>query len=98
MTHSLENFIGQADVVFPNGFISKAFLLGPPDARPVELLAQYLVSEICGLYSSESNDQANLDRIIAGLDVAASNLEDVTRCFRELRAAGGCGSMVINRT
>lgn len=87
MTHTLNYYIGQANMVFPNGFISKAFQHKPPDARPVELLAQYLVSEICDLYSSESDDQANLNRIIAGLDVAASNLEDVTRCFRELRAA-----------
>lgn len=86
MTHSLENFIGKAGVVFPDGFIEQAFELESSDARPVELLAQYLVSEIRDLYSSRSDDQANLNRIIAGLDVAASNLEDVTRCFRELRA------------
>lgn len=74
-------------MVFPNGFVKQAFRLRPLEARPVELLAQYLVAEICDLYSSESDDQANLNRIIANLDVAASNLEDVTRCFRELRAA-----------
>lgn len=87
MTHSLENFIGQANAVFPDSFVEKAFQLEPSDARPVELLARYLVAEICDLYSSKSDDQANLNRIIADLCVAASNLEDVTRCFRELRAA-----------
>lgn len=87
MTHSLESLIGQANAAFPDGFIEQAFEHEPSDARPVELLAHYLVAEICDLYSSESDDPANLNRIIAGLGVAASNLEDVTRCFRKLRAA-----------
>ncbi len=56
MTHSLENFIGQANAVFPDSFVEKAFQLEPSDARPVELLARYLVAEICDLYSSKSDD------------------------------------------
>ena len=80
-------FIGEADTVFPNGYVDTAYRVQPSAVRPVELLARYLVSEISDLYNLESDDQTNLTRIIANLDVSAAHLADVTECFRELRAA-----------
>lgn len=74
MTQTLENLILEASTVFPDGFFLTEYQRGPPDQRPVELLAQYLVAEICGLYSPTSDDHANLARVITNLDIAAANL------------------------
>lgn len=87
MTQTLENLILEASTVLPDGFFLTEYQRGPPDLRPVELLAQYLVAEICGLYSSASDDHANLARLITNLEIAGANLEEITRCFRELRRA-----------
>lgn len=96
MAHTLENLVLEASTVFPDGFILTEYQRGPPDARPIELFAQYLVAEICGLYSSASDDHANLSRVITNLDIAAANLEEVTRCFHELRRASEADTIGIH--
>lgn len=87
MSHALGYFIDEANTVFPDTYVRAAYRAQLSAVRPVELLARYLVSEISDLYSLESDDQTNLTRIIANLDVSAAHLADVTECFRELRAA-----------
>lgn len=87
MARTLENLIFEADSVFPGGFLMEQYQQQPSLLRPVELQAQYLVAEIRDLYSPTSDDQANLLRLIANLEMTIANLNEVTQCFRELRAA-----------
>lgn len=87
MARTLDNFILKASSVFPGGFVSEQYPPLPSTLPPVELLAQYLVAEVYDLHSPTSDDQANLSRLIANLEIAIANLNEVTQCFRELRAS-----------
>ena len=82
-----ENLITEANSVFPNSFMLTRYQRTPANLRPDELLTQYLVAKLRGLYDPRSNDQDNLSRIITNLDMASAKIDEVRQCFQELRQA-----------
>lgn len=46
MAQTLENLITEANSVFSDGFMLRHYQRAPATVRPVELLAQYLVTEL----------------------------------------------------
>ncbi len=87
MTQTLEKFIAEANTVFPDGFILSQYRRGPPNLRPLEILAQFVVSQISELHDPRSSDRENLRRIATNLGIASAQLEAVATCFEELHGA-----------
>ena len=85
MAQTLEHLITEANSVFPDSSRLTHYQQVPTSLCPVELLAQYLVTELRELYDPKCSDGANLSRIITDLDMASVKIEQVSKCFRDLR-------------
>lgn len=83
MAQTLEDFIREADLVYPSNLVLTQYQQSAFTNRPAELLAQYLVAEICDLYGPTSSDHENLRRFISNLEFASARLEAVIRHLRE---------------
>lgn len=84
MARPLENLMLEANSVFPDGFIIAAYQQGPPGVRSMELLAQFVVSQIRELHDPHSSDRETLSRIATNLEMASGQLAQVTHCFQQL--------------
>jgi hypothetical protein len=86
MTYTFEDLIEKINVVYPDNFILDNDQRGPSDARPVELLAAFVVAQMRELYDPHSSDRENLSRIVSNLEVASAQLGAVNQRLRELLA------------
>jgi hypothetical protein len=83
VAQTLEDFIREADLVYPSNLVLTQYQQSAFTNRPVEILAQYLVAEMRDLYGPTSSDHENLRRFISNLEFASARLEAVTRHLRE---------------
>ena len=89
-TKSLQQLIDIANEAYCNGMLHYGHTqnshnqIGDGTGRdPKEILAAYIVAEIRELYSPDSTDVQNVQRIVTGLEFALDELNAVMRQLRK---------------
>lgn len=84
-TMTLAEVIDELSVTMPDSYVHKQKHNVDPNLSDKEILARYVLKAAYSLYSLDSDDQSNLERIAFNLDNAALTLNGVAQHLRQLR-------------